>query len=184
MPRPIFQSLALGLPACHSIVKGVRDKLSRSVAQSCAWSSPNTGTRGRFERSEMDTGRRWRSGNIGFLIFLGSKLLEILYSTILDLLLELTFVMSLSFPKLLLLGGVFLTTVVENGFLGGTTIVEVILVKGNLISSIVNIRPIGFDSLALVELVTPVEGNKGVTAINFSLCLLELGYVALTTSNS
>ncbi|GKC82395.1 hypothetical protein Tco_1138112, partial [Tanacetum coccineum] len=64
-------------------------------------------------------------------------LLEILDSTLLDLLLEPILVISLSFPKVLLMGGVFLTAVVESGFLGGTSVVEVILVKGHVFPSIV-----------------------------------------------
>ncbi|GKC14892.1 hypothetical protein Tco_1011674 [Tanacetum coccineum] len=67
------------------------------------------------------------------------QLLEILDSTLLDLLLEPILVISLSFPKVLLLGGVFLATIVESGFLGGTTVVEVILVKGHVFSFIVKI---------------------------------------------
>ncbi|GKB60523.1 hypothetical protein Tco_0916709 [Tanacetum coccineum] len=114
-------------------------------------------------------------------VLLGSESLEILDSTLLDLLLEPTLVMSLSFPELMLLGGVFLAILVESGFLGGTTLMEVILVKGYLFPSTVKVRPVeDFDLLELLELITPVEGNKGVTAINFSLCLLKLGYVALT----
>ncbi|GJY42939.1 homeodomain-like protein [Tanacetum coccineum] len=45
-------------------------------------------------------------------------------------------------------------------FLGGTTVVEVVLVKGHLFLSILMVCPAGFDPLALVELVTPVEVNK------------------------
>ncbi|GJT92509.1 hypothetical protein Tco_1081354 [Tanacetum coccineum] len=92
-------------------------------------------------------------------VLLGSEVLEILYSTLLDLLLEYTFFV-LGFPRFLLLGGVFLTTFARNGFLGGTTVVEVILVKGHLFPSIVKVRPVGFDLLALVKLFTPVEVNK------------------------
>nr|GEZ15566.1 hypothetical protein [Tanacetum cinerariifolium] len=73
---------------------------------------------------------------------LGSKLLEIVDSTFLDLLLEPILVISLSFPDVLLLDVVFLTTFVECGYLGGTTVVEVILVKGNIFLSIVKIRPV------------------------------------------
>ncbi|GKF72199.1 hypothetical protein Tco_0208313, partial [Tanacetum coccineum] len=46
------------------------------------------------------------------------------YVTVFDLLLEPMLVISLSFPEVLLLGAVFLTTVVDIGFLGGTTVVE------------------------------------------------------------
>ncbi|GJV20112.1 hypothetical protein Tco_1369132 [Tanacetum coccineum] len=53
---------------------------------------------------------------------LGSELLENIDSTTLDFLL--TFVTSLSFPVVLLLGGVLLIIVGKSGFLGDTTIVE------------------------------------------------------------
>ncbi|GKB82797.1 hypothetical protein Tco_0949692, partial [Tanacetum coccineum] len=46
------------------------------------------------------------------------------------------------------------------GFLGGTIVVEVSLVKGHLFPSIAKVRPVGFDPLELVELFTPVEVNK------------------------
>ncbi|GKE56518.1 hypothetical protein Tco_1495703 [Tanacetum coccineum] len=71
---------------------------------------------------------------------LGFELLEILDSIILDLLLELTLVVALGFPRLFLRGGVFLTTFARIGFLGGNTIVEVILVKGHLFPSIVKVH--------------------------------------------
>nr|GEV46920.1 hypothetical protein [Tanacetum cinerariifolium] len=51
------------------------------------------------------------------------------------------------------------------GFLGGTTVVEVILVKGNLVPSMVKVHPIGFDPLALVKIFTPIEVNKGLLAL-------------------
>nr|GEW97456.1 hypothetical protein [Tanacetum cinerariifolium] len=50
-------------------------------------------------------------------------------------------------------------------FLSGTTIVEVILVKGHLVLSIMKVRPVGFDPLALVKLFIPVEVNKGLLVI-------------------
>nr|GEX87819.1 hypothetical protein [Tanacetum cinerariifolium] len=95
---------------------------------------------------------------------LGSELLEILDSTLLDLLLELT-CFALGFPRFLLLDGVFLTTFARNGCLGGTTLVEVIIVKGYVFSSIVKVRPVGFDLLALVGHFTLVEVNKGLLVI-------------------
>ncbi|GKF33622.1 hypothetical protein Tco_0106822, partial [Tanacetum coccineum] len=58
---------------------------------------------------------------------MGFEWLEILRPTVLDLLLDPTFVMSLSFLDLFLLGCVCLTTVVDMDFLGGTTLVEMIL---------------------------------------------------------
>ncbi|GJZ13286.1 hypothetical protein Tco_0548516 [Tanacetum coccineum] len=70
---------------------------------------------------------------------LGFELLEILYSTFLDFLLEPRLVISLSFSEVRLLGGVFLTTVGEVVVLRGTTIVEVILVKGHVFPSIVKV---------------------------------------------
>ncbi|GJS26424.1 hypothetical protein Tco_0487044 [Tanacetum coccineum] len=54
---------------------------------------------------------------------MGSKWLEILEPMVLDLLLNPTFVMSLSFPNLLLLGCVCLTGVVDIDFLEGQTLV-------------------------------------------------------------
>ncbi|GJV12916.1 putative reverse transcriptase domain-containing protein [Tanacetum coccineum] len=68
---------------------------------------------------------------------LGSELLEIIDATSFDLLLEPILIISFSFSEVLLLGAVFLTTIVVIGFLGGTTIVEVILVKGHIFPSIV-----------------------------------------------
>nr|GEW16742.1 hypothetical protein [Tanacetum cinerariifolium] len=88
---------------------------------------------------------------------MGFEWLEILEPTMLDLLFDPTFVMYLSFPDLLLLSFVCLTTIVDIDFLGGTIVVEMILVKGHVFPSTVKIHPIGFDPLALVELLTPVE---------------------------
>nr|GEX88986.1 integrase, catalytic region, zinc finger, CCHC-type, peptidase aspartic, catalytic [Tanacetum cinerariifolium] len=65
------------------------------------------------------------------------KLLEILDVTFFDLLLKPMMVMYLSFLKVLLLGAVFLTTIVKISFLGGTAVVEVILVKEDVFPSIV-----------------------------------------------
>ncbi|GKE13359.1 hypothetical protein Tco_1416910 [Tanacetum coccineum] len=75
---------------------------------------------------------------------LGSELLEIIDATSFDLLLEPILIISLSFSEVLLLGAVFLTTIVEIGLLGGTTIVEVILVKGHIFPSIVKVLAVGF----------------------------------------
>ncbi|GJZ41717.1 hypothetical protein Tco_0588603 [Tanacetum coccineum] len=90
---------------------------------------------------------------------MGSEWLEILEPMILDLLLIPTFVMSLSFPDLLLLGCVCLTSIVDMDFLGGTTLVEMNLVKGHVFPSIMKIRPVGFDPLASLELLTLAEGD-------------------------
>nr|GEW22213.1 putative reverse transcriptase domain-containing protein [Tanacetum cinerariifolium] len=60
------------------------------------------------------------------------------------------------------------------GFLRGTSAVVVILVKGHTFPTIVKVRPIGSDSLALVDGFTPVEDNIGVkpsTSANGSLPL-------------
>ncbi|GKA21747.1 hypothetical protein Tco_0701736 [Tanacetum coccineum] len=46
--------------------------------------------------------------------------------------------------------------------LRGTTLVEVIPVKGHLYPTIVKVIPVGFDPLALVGHFTPVEYNKGL----------------------
>ncbi|GJU14114.1 putative reverse transcriptase domain-containing protein [Tanacetum coccineum] len=90
---------------------------------------------------------------------MGSEWLEILEPTVLDLLLDPTFVRSLSFPDLFLLGCVCLTTVVDIDFIGGTTLVEIILVKGHVFPTIVKICLVGFDPLASIELLTPIEGD-------------------------
>ncbi|GJT69532.1 hypothetical protein Tco_1028818 [Tanacetum coccineum] len=74
---------------------------------------------------------------------MGSEWLEILEATVLDLLFDPTFVMSLSFPELFLLGFVCFTIVGEVNFLGGTTLVEMILVKGHVFPTIVKVHPVG-----------------------------------------
>ncbi|GJY17046.1 hypothetical protein Tco_0388537 [Tanacetum coccineum] len=51
-----------------------------------------------------------------------------------------------------------------SGFLRGTSTDLVILVKGHVFSTIVKIRQVGYDPLALVDGLTPVEDNA---------CLLE-----------
>ncbi|GKF48859.1 hypothetical protein Tco_0142110, partial [Tanacetum coccineum] len=68
---------------------------------------------------------------------MGFEFLGILDSTFLDLLLEPTLVISLSFLDVLLLGGVLLTIIDDSGFLEGTTVVEMILVKLHVFPSIV-----------------------------------------------
>ncbi|GKF79961.1 hypothetical protein Tco_0235529, partial [Tanacetum coccineum] len=45
------------------------------------------------------------------------------------------------------------------GFLRGTSVVVVILVKGHAFPTIVKVRPVGCDPLALVDGFTPVEDN-------------------------
>ncbi|GKF28890.1 hypothetical protein Tco_0095232, partial [Tanacetum coccineum] len=45
------------------------------------------------------------------------------------------------------------------GFLEGTSLVVEILVKGHAFPTIVKVRPVGCDPLALVESLTPVECN-------------------------
>nr|GEW80961.1 hypothetical protein [Tanacetum cinerariifolium] len=87
---------------------------------------------------------------------MGFEWLEILEPMVLDLLLDPTFVMSLSYLDLLLLGFVCLTTVIYIDFLKGTTMVEMIIVKRHVFPSIVKTRPVGFDPLASEELFTPL----------------------------
>nr|GEU43762.1 putative ribonuclease H-like domain-containing protein [Tanacetum cinerariifolium] len=59
-----------------------------------------------------------------------------------------------------------LKTAVElRGFLGGTILVEVILVKGHLFLNIVKVLPVGIDQLALVELFTLKEDTKVTTVV-------------------
>ncbi|GJW91731.1 hypothetical protein Tco_0169284 [Tanacetum coccineum] len=66
------------------------------------------------------------------------------------------------------------------GFPRATSAVVVILVKGHAFPTIVRVRPVGYDPLALVDGFTPVQDNIGlietrVTATNLSLELLMLG---------
>ncbi|GJT56337.1 hypothetical protein Tco_0991391 [Tanacetum coccineum] len=100
---------------------------------------------------------------------MGSEWLEILEPTVLDLLLDPTFVsvFFLEFPDLFLLGCVCLTTVVDIDFLGGTTLVEIILVKGHVFPTIVKICLVGFDPLASIELLTPIEGDTKLSVIGW-----------------
>ncbi|GJS58097.1 hypothetical protein Tco_0652881 [Tanacetum coccineum] len=59
---------------------------------------------------------------------------------------------------LIILGlGVSLSRAV--GFLRGTSAVVVILVKGHVFPTIVKVRPVGYDPLALVDGFTPAEDN-------------------------
>ncbi|GKB58818.1 hypothetical protein Tco_0915004, partial [Tanacetum coccineum] len=61
--------------------------------------------------------------------------------------------------------GVLLSRVV--GFLRGTLAVVVILVKGHACPTIVKVRPIGCDPLALVDSFTPVEDNIDLLETKF-----------------
>nr|GEU91362.1 retrovirus-related Pol polyprotein from transposon TNT 1-94 [Tanacetum cinerariifolium] len=88
-------------------------------------------------------------------------------STYLDLLLERILVISLSFPDVSLLDGVFLTTVVESDFLGGNTVLEMILVKWHVFTSIIKFRPVakGYaheDVINLEESFAPVARLEAV----------------------
>ncbi|GKE63224.1 hypothetical protein Tco_1513591, partial [Tanacetum coccineum] len=87
---------------------------------------------------------------------LGFELIKILDCTFLNLLLEPILVISLSFPDVLLLDGVFLTTVVDSGFLEGTIVVELILVKGHVFPTIVKVRPVGFQLYPTLVKTLPV----------------------------
>ncbi|GKD55712.1 hypothetical protein Tco_1289099 [Tanacetum coccineum] len=53
------------------------------------------------------------------------------------------------------------------GFLEGTSAVVVILVKGHAFPTIVKVRPVGYDPLALVYGFTPIEGNIGLLETRF-----------------
>ncbi|GKA75014.1 hypothetical protein Tco_0781392 [Tanacetum coccineum] len=54
------------------------------------------------------------------------------------------------------------------GFLRGTSAVVVILVKGHAFPTIVKVRPVGYDPLALVDGFTPVEDNIGLLETRFN----------------
>ncbi|GKF27319.1 hypothetical protein Tco_0083213 [Tanacetum coccineum] len=54
-------------------------------------------------------------------------------------------------------------------FLRGTSVVVVILVKGHAFPTIVNVRPVGYDPLALVDGFTPVEDNIGLLETGFDV---------------
>ncbi|GKD16394.1 hypothetical protein Tco_1205552 [Tanacetum coccineum] len=68
-------------------------------------------------------------------------------------------------PQDLLGLGVSLSRAV--GFLRGTSAVMVILVKGYAFPTVVKVRPIGCDPLALVDSFTPVEDNIGLLDTRF-----------------
>ncbi|GJT11774.1 hypothetical protein Tco_0858816 [Tanacetum coccineum] len=53
------------------------------------------------------------------------------------------------------------------GFLRGTSAVVVILVRGYTFPTIVKVRPVGYDPLALVDGFTPVEDNIGLLETRF-----------------
>ncbi|GKC46860.1 hypothetical protein Tco_1064582, partial [Tanacetum coccineum] len=53
------------------------------------------------------------------------------------------------------------------GFLGGTSVVVLILVKGHAFPTIVKVRPVGCDPLALVDGFTHVEDNIGLLETRF-----------------
>ncbi|GJU61095.1 hypothetical protein Tco_1238861 [Tanacetum coccineum] len=55
------------------------------------------------------------------------------------------------------------------GFLRGTSADVVILVKGHTFPTIVKVRPVGYDPLALVDGFTPVEDNIGLLETRFDL---------------
>ncbi|GJX80634.1 hypothetical protein Tco_0328783 [Tanacetum coccineum] len=68
-------------------------------------------------------------------------------------------------PQDLLGLGVSLSRAV--GFLRGTSAVVVILVKGHAFPTIVKVRPVGCDLLALVDGFSPVEDNIGLLETRF-----------------
>ncbi|GKD06114.1 hypothetical protein Tco_1181088 [Tanacetum coccineum] len=53
------------------------------------------------------------------------------------------------------------------GFLRGTSSFVVILVKGHAFPTIVKVRPVGCDPLALVDGLTPVENNTSLLETRF-----------------
>ncbi|GJW89864.1 hypothetical protein Tco_0167417, partial [Tanacetum coccineum] len=53
------------------------------------------------------------------------------------------------------------------GFLRGTSAVVVILVKGHTFPTVVKVRPVGCDPLALVDGFTPIEDNIGLLETRF-----------------
>nr|GEZ51943.1 hypothetical protein [Tanacetum cinerariifolium]GFA00130.1 hypothetical protein [Tanacetum cinerariifolium] len=57
------------------------------------------------------------------------------------------------------------------GFLEGTSVVVVIQVKGHAFPTIEKVRPVGCDSLALVDGFTPVEDNIA-TSLSHELLML------------
>ncbi|GKA02161.1 hypothetical protein Tco_0674826 [Tanacetum coccineum] len=120
--------------------------------------------------------------------YLGSLVLEVLDSTILTLLLDPTDLDTFGFLLYTLSSGDVVITGVIVDSLRGTSLMEVILVKGHLFPTIVNILPvgfqlypisvnalpIGFDPLALVVVFTPVAVNKGLLeslVLRESVCL-------------
>nr|GFB13389.1 hypothetical protein [Tanacetum cinerariifolium] len=92
---------------------------------------------------------------------LGSLVLEVLDFTILDLLLEPIDLDAFGLLQYALSSEVSVITGEIVVSLGGTILVEVILVKGHLFPTIVKVLPVGFDPLALVVVLTPIEVNKG-----------------------
>nr|GEW49732.1 hypothetical protein [Tanacetum cinerariifolium] len=66
-----------------------------------------------------------------------------------------------------LLGGLcmFVSTTID--FIEGTLVVVVILVKGDAFPTIVKVRPVGCDPLALVDDFTPLEDNVGLLETRF-----------------
>ncbi|GKC52517.1 hypothetical protein Tco_1075262, partial [Tanacetum coccineum] len=92
---------------------------------------------------------------------LGSKMLEGLYPKMLGSSLKLTDFATLVLLWYTLTSGLGVITGVWLVSLGGTMGLEVILVKGHFVPLIVKFLPVDYDPLALVEVITPVEDNKG-----------------------
>ncbi|GJR34086.1 hypothetical protein Tco_1209770 [Tanacetum coccineum] len=55
------------------------------------------------------------------------------------------------------------------GFLRGTSVVVVILVKGHAFPTMVKVRPVGCDLLALVDSFTPIEDDIGLLETRFDV---------------
>ncbi|GJY56005.1 mitochondrial proton/calcium exchanger protein-like protein isoform X1 [Tanacetum coccineum] len=93
---------------------------------------------------------------------LGFEMLEGLDPKILGSLLKSTDFATLIFLRYILISGLGVVFDFEVISLRGSTLVEVNLVKGHIFPSIVKVRPVGCDLLALVELFISVEGNTGL----------------------
>ncbi|GJT47919.1 hypothetical protein Tco_0974076 [Tanacetum coccineum] len=111
--------------------------------------------------------REYETADPQFL--LGSKMLEGLDPKMLGSSLKLTDFATLVLPWYTLTSGLGVITSVWLVSLGGIMGLEVILLIGQFIPLIVKVFPIDCDPLALVEVITPVEDNKGSLVV----CLLS-----------
>nr|GEZ47903.1 retrovirus-related Pol polyprotein from transposon TNT 1-94 [Tanacetum cinerariifolium] len=77
-----------------------------------------------------------------------------------------------------LLAGLGMSVSTTIGFLKGTSVVVVILVKGNTFPTIVKVWPVGCDPLALVDGFTLVENNAGLLETRLEAIRIFLAFVA------